>query len=189
MLLWNHSRTRTPSSDKKPTLTIDVFSRTTTEPSRQALSELMKQHSRTISGGSGSYKGRSRANTATSKTSGNSGKSQHSQHCSAHPKNSSEQSSRSHTASRSSTSAADRPESSNRSHFFMTGALKKSPSKISLQSDSMSITSVSSPTRFNSSRIGFRKRDSIKENIGLPSKSMRRCAQVVLITLLTIYRS
>lgn len=69
-LPWQHGRSRTKSGSEKNGIggPHDWFSRTTSEPSRQALTELVKQHKREQSDGSNgnSPKSRLRSNTANS---------------------------------------------------------------------------------------------------------------------------
>jgi hypothetical protein len=65
---WGHSHSK-QSSDKLHSVTQDWFSKDTTEPSRQALNDMMKDHSTVespTSDGSPKYRGRSRTNTVTS---------------------------------------------------------------------------------------------------------------------------
>lgn len=65
---WSNGYSK-QSSDKAHADTQDLFSKDTAEPSRQALNELIKDHSSlesSTSDGSPNYRGRSRTNTVTS---------------------------------------------------------------------------------------------------------------------------
>ncbi|KEF61575.1 uncharacterized protein A1O9_03143 [Exophiala aquamarina CBS 119918] len=65
---WNNGHSK-QGSDKMHTVTHDFFSKDTAEPSRQALNELIKDHSSLespTSDGSPTYRGRSRTNTVNS---------------------------------------------------------------------------------------------------------------------------
>lgn len=65
---WNQGHSK-HTSDKLSTVTQDWFSKDTAEPSRQALNDLIKEHSSFESGtsdGSPKYQGRSRTNTVAS---------------------------------------------------------------------------------------------------------------------------
>lgn len=148
---WGHSRSRTTSSEKKQETTPSWFTRATTEPSRQALADLMKQHSRTVSGGSGSYQGRSRTNTASSK---------HSRYCSTNSQSSAAPS-RTQSPMVSINSSNSRPESSTKSAVTRSEDSRRNSTKMITDSTSVSNMLVLSPPRFTPSRVGFRKRESV----------------------------
>lgn len=164
VLPWGHSRNQTNSSTEKSKLTsLDWFSRTPAEPSRQAINQLMKQHTRGTSGGSASTRSRSRAGTPSS---------QHSHHRStvsetSRPgsaadvafERSTPTSSRPATPARPNTSGIERSDSASKSLFQKGGLLRRKGSKIGMNSNTTSAGGLVSPPRPASSRAGLRGRD------------------------------
>lgn len=160
VLPWGSNRTRADSNgEKNRTVTLDWFSRSATEPSRQAISDLIRQHSRGSSGGSGSLRSRSRASTPSSQH--RSGASVDSRAGSSHtPERSIASRSRPATPSRPNTSSVDQPESATKSLFQRSGLLRRKGSKMSITLDTDLAAGVVSPPRPSSSRAGLRGRES-----------------------------
>lgn len=165
-LPWQHSRSRTKSGSEKTSLTKpqDWFSKTNAEPSRQALSDLVKAHNRVRSDESHTAKSRTRNNTISSVLSQR-----------GHSRAESEDDAWSRPSSRgtheeSIHSAGDRSEGSAKALVAKGNQLlKRTSSRMSLSSaaSSPSMHGLTSPTR-SSRALTSARSDDLRTKISAP---------------------